>query len=233
MLDASCPIGEATWDSARWSAAAALSAAELVRDNGGFSYALCRPPGHHAQSDAAAGFCYLNNTALAAGELRRDHPRVAVLDIDLHHGNGTQQVFYRRRDIFTVSIHADPVRFYPFFWGAADETGAGDGEGYNLNLPLPRGSGDAVFLAALEQALTALGAFSPGALVIALGLDAFEGDPFGGLQVSTAGFAAIARQVASALPVPTVIVQEGGYLCDDLGANLQAFLGAYAEARGG
>jgi acetoin utilization deacetylase AcuC-like enzyme len=155
--------------------------------------------------------------------LRRVHPRVAILDVDLHHGNGTQAIFYRRGDVLTVSIHADPERFYPFFWGYANETGEQGGEGCNLNLPLPRGSGDDAFLAALDTALHRIGAFDPGAVVVALGLDAFEGDPFGGLRVTTAGFAEIGRRIAT-LQRPTLLVQEGGYLCDALGANLAQFL---------
>jgi acetoin utilization deacetylase AcuC-like enzyme len=172
----------------------------------------------------AGGFCYLNNTAIGAQVLRREYPRVAILDVDLHHGNGTQSIFYARNDVLTVSIHADPTRFYPFFWGYAGEQGEGEGSGFNLNLPLPRGSGDAEFLEALETAIERIRAYSPGALVIALGLDAFEGDPFGGLKISTGGFGAIGETIARGLGLPTLIVQEGGYLCDELGENLSRFL---------
>jgi acetoin utilization deacetylase AcuC-like enzyme len=175
----------------------------------------------------AGGFCYLNNTAIAAQVLRRVHERVAILDVDLHHGNGTQAIFYQRGDVLTVSIHADPERFYPFFWGYANETGAGAGAGCNLNLPLPRGSGDEAYLGVLETALQRIREYAPGALVVALGLDAFEGDPFGGLRVSTRGFSEIARGIAAELPLPTLIVQEGGYLCDELGDNLKSFLGGF------
>ena len=158
--------------------------------------------------------------------------RVAILDVDLHHGNGTQGIFYARPDVLTVSLHADPVRFYPFFWGHADERGEGAGLGYNLNLPLPRKSGDEAFLEALDAGIRRIRSFAPEALVVALGLDAFEGDPFGGLSVTTAGFARIAEAIA-ALGLPTVIVQEGGYLCDALGDNLTAFLTGYAAGVGG
>ncbi|MBN9252701.1 MAG: histone deacetylase family protein, partial [Mesorhizobium sp.] len=144
------------------------------------------------------------------------------------HGNGTQGIFYARPDVLTVSLHADPVRFYPFFWGYADERGEGPGLGYNLNLPLPRKSGDAVFLQALDAAFQRIRAFAPEALVVALGLDAFEGDPFGGLSVSTPGFARIGEAIAG-LGLPTVIVQEGGYLCDALGDNLTAFLTGFGS----
>ncbi len=183
-------------------------------------------PGHHAFADVAGGFCFVNNSAVAAQRLRSKAERVAILDVDLHHGNGTQGIFYARPDVLTVSIHADPVRFYPFFWGHADERGEGAGLGYNLNLPLPRKSGDAEFLASLDTAFRRIEAFAPDALVVALGLDPFEGDPFGGLSVTTGGFGRIAEAIAK-LRLPTVIVQEGGYLCDALGDNLTAFLGGY------
>jgi acetoin utilization deacetylase AcuC-like enzyme len=224
MADAAAPIADGTWESCLWSAWSAVHAAELVLGGERSAYALCRPPGHHAFGDMAGGFCYLNNTAIGAQVLRREHPRVAILDVDLHHGNGTQSIFYARNDVLTVSIHADPSRFYPFFWGYAGEQGEGEGSGFNLNLPLPRGTGDAEFLEALETAIERIRAYSPGALVIALGLDAFEGDPFGGLRISTGGFQVIGEKIAAGLGLPTLIVQEGGYLCDELGENLSRFL---------
>ncbi|GJL90533.1 histone deacetylase family protein [Hyphococcus sp.] len=229
MIDASAPISADTWASAQWSAWSAAHAAQLVLEGERAAYALCRPPGHHANAETAGGFCYLNNSAIAAAALRKTHSRVAILDVDLHHGNGTQDIFYDRSDVLTVSIHADPVRFYPFFWGYADEigNGDGDGEGFNLNLPLPRGADDAAFLAALDVAVKKVSAFNPGALVIALGLDAYEGDPIAGLGVTTSGFAKIGETIASSLSLPTVIVQEGGYPCNELGGNLTSFLGGY------
>jgi acetoin utilization deacetylase AcuC-like enzyme len=223
MADTACPIGPDSWDSIYWSANTAATTATAVLDGARVAYALCRPPGHHAFADMAGGFCFVNNAAVAATILRRKHQRVAIVDVDLHHGNGTQGIFYERPDVLTVSVHADPIRFYPFFWGHAHEMGEGAGRGYNLNLPLPRGSGDAEFLAALDRGLERVRAFAPGAMVIALGLDAFEGDPFGGLSVSTPGFAEIARHLAG-LGLPTAIIQEGGYLCDALGDNLKSFL---------
>lgn len=228
MADTSCPISADTWNSALWSAWSAVEAAEAVIAGAPAAYALCRPPGHHAFVDVAGGFCFLNNSAISAQTLRRQAARVAILDVDLHHGNGTQGVYYARDDVLTVSLHADPERFYPFFWGHADERGEGRGLGYNLNLPLQRKSGDGEFLGALAVALRRIRAFAPEALVIALGLDAFEGDPFGGLSVTTPGFARIGAAIA-ALGLPTVIVQEGGYLCDELGDNLTAFLSGYGN----
>lgn len=229
MADTACPIGPDSWDAIRWSANCAAAAARHVAEGAPCAYALCRPPGHHAFSDLAGGFCYVNNSAVAAALLRQVHARVAIVDVDLHHGNGTQGIFYHRPDVFTLSVHADPIRFYPFFWGHADERGAGPGLGYNLNLPLPRGSRDQAFLDALDRGLESVQAFAPGALVVALGLDAFEGDPFGGLSVTTGGFGQIAARLAR-LRLPTVIVQEGGYLCDALGDNLAAFLAGFETA---
>ncbi|WP_027057148.1 histone deacetylase family protein [Mesorhizobium loti] len=223
MADTACPISCETWQSALWSAWSAVDAAETVMTGAPAAYALCRPPGHHAFADVAGGFCFINNSAVAAQVLRKQAARVAILDVDLHHGNGTQGIFYARPDVLTVSLHADPVRFYPFFWGHAYERGEGPGLGYNFNLPLPRKSADATFLEALEVAFQRIRSFSPDALVVALGLDAFEGDPFGGLSVTTPGFSRIGEAIAK-LQLPTVIVQEGGYLCDELGDNLTAFL---------
>lgn len=223
MADTSCPISEHTFESSCWSAWTAVAAAEAVQAGQSNAYALCRPPGHHAFPDVAGGFCFFNNSAIAAQRLRRTAERVAILDVDLHHGNGTQGVFYRRGDVLTVSLHADPVRFYPFFWGHADERGEGPGLGANYNLPLERKSGDGVFLEALEAAIRRIEAFAPEALVVALGLDASEQDPFGGLSVTTPGFSRIGEAIA-ALRLPTVIVQEGGYLCEALSDNLTAFL---------
>ena len=233
MADASCPIGAETWESAYWSAQAAVAAANAVLAGERHAYALCRPPGHHAGTELAGGFCYLNNVAIAVRRLQAGHPRVAVLDVDLHHGNGTQDIFYADPSVLTVSLHADPVRFYPFFWGHASERGEGAGLGYNDNLPLPRGTGDEEFLAALTRALDRVAAYAPSALMVALGLDAFEGDPFGGLAVTTTGYGRIGEAIGKRLQVPAALVQEGGYLCEALGDNLSAFLGAFVAARGG
>ncbi|MDZ4730392.1 MAG: histone deacetylase family protein [Xanthomonadales bacterium] len=227
MLDTGCPISADTWGSALISAHTAVQGAALLLDEEdrgvSWAYALCRPPGHHAGRDFAAGFCYLNNSAIAAQELLAGFGRVAILDIDVHHGNGTQDIFYQRSDVLTVSLHADPERFYPFFWGHAAERGRGEGLGYNLNIPLPRGSGDKDYLSQLDKALTRIEAFAPGALVVALGLDAHELDPFQGLAITTKGFGKIAERIA-ALELPTLMVQEGGYLSDELGTNLESFL---------
>jgi acetoin utilization deacetylase AcuC-like enzyme len=229
QADTACPISAATWGSAYWSAQTALAAADLVLGGDACAYALCRPPGHHAFADLAGGFCFLNNTAIAAQACVRAGLRPAILDVDLHHGNGTQGIFYARADVLTVSIHADPERYYPFFWGHSHERGEGPGLGANLNLPIPRGTGDDGFLDALAGGLARIRAFAPDVLIVALGLDPFEGDPFGGLAVTTPGFARIGA-AAAGLGLPSVIVQEGGYLCPELGANLQGFLGGFLDA---
>ena len=221
--DTSTPIREGTWRAAMGAASAAAAAARAAW-TGGQAYALCRPPGHHAFGDCAGGFCFLNNTAVAAEVLAAGRTRrVAVVDIDVHHGNGTQGIFYERADVLTVSVHADPGSYFPYYAGYAEERGAGAGAGCNLNLPLAHGSGDGVFLAALDAALARVRAFAPAALVVALGLDASEHDPLGVLKVTTAGFAAAAARLRQ-VGCPTVLVQEGGYLCDALPVNLHAFL---------
>lgn len=229
MGDMACAIGEHTWHAATWSAHVATQAAQLVLDGERVAYALCRPPGHHAYADRANGFTYLNNGAIAAQYLRQKHARVAVLDIDVHHGNGTQGIFWRRKDVLTISLHGDPHFCTPFFTGHRHEVGEGDGMGYNLNLPLPRGTDDEAYLTALATAIATLKAFVPGALVVALGLDAHENDPYRALAVSTQGFARILGEIAK-LGLPTVLVQEGGYLSEDLGLNLVSALGGFEGA---
>lgn len=223
QADTACPIAADTWTSAYWSAQTALAAIDAVLGGERAAYALCRPPGHHAFGDLAGGFCFLNNSAIAAAALLRAGRRPAILDIDVHHGNGTQGIFYARSDVLTVSIHADPVRFYPFFWGHAGERGEGPGLGSNLNLPLPRGTDDAGYLDALDTALARIRAFGTDALVVALGLDTHEDDPFRGFKVTTPGLARIAARIAAA-GIPAAIVQEGGYMQPALGANLTSFL---------
>jgi len=223
IMDFSSAITAETWSSVRTSAFSALTVADLVLNGERAAYALCRPPGHHAYAERAGGFCYLNNAAIVAQHLRQEHARVAILDIDVHHGNGTQEIFYGRPDVLTVSIHGDPANYYPFFYGYGDQRGEGEGEGFNLNLPVPVKSKDDVWQKALGAALQRISDFAPGALVLALGLDAHEADPLAGGAVTTEGFAQMAGMIA-ALKLPTAITQEGGYLTPQLGGNLAAFL---------
>ena len=229
QADTSCPINADTWGSAYWSAQTAISAADLVAGGERAAYALCRPPGHRAFGDMAGGFCFLNNSGIAAQLLRDRGLRPAILDVDVHHGNGTQGLFYDRDDVLTLSIHADPADFYPFFWGHSSERGEGRGRGYNLNLPLPRGTDDAPFLAALQTCLERVHAFGADVLVIALGLDASEDDPFQGFQVTGDGFSRVGEAIARA-GLPTLFVQEGGYISDSLGHNLTCVLGGFTSA---
>jgi acetoin utilization deacetylase AcuC-like enzyme len=226
MQDMACGIGPDTWTAASSATDVAVTAAELVIEGERAAYALCRPPGHHAYRDMAGGHCFINNTAVAAQHLRSVHDRVAVLDIDIHHGNGTQAIFYDRPDVLTISVHADPARFYPFFWGYAHERGEGAGEGANLNLPIPVGSGDDAYVAAVEASARTILAFAPGTLVVALGLDASADGPFGGAKVTADGFRRAGEAIAR-LGLRTLFVQEGGYLSDQLGPNLTAVLGGF------
>jgi acetoin utilization deacetylase AcuC-like enzyme len=226
MQDMACGIGPESWTAIASATDVAVTAAELVAGGERAAYALCRPPGHHAYRDIAGGHCFLNNTAIAAQHLRGVHRRVAILDIDIHHGNGTQAIFYDRADVLTVSVHADPSVFYPFFWGYPHERGADAGEGFNLNLPIPRGAPDAVFLDAIGQSAATIAAFAPGVLVVALGLDAAADDPFGGAKVTTEGFRAAGAAIGR-MGLPTLFVQEGGYLSPALGPNLTAVLGGF------
>lgn len=223
VADLACPIGPHTWRSVLRSAHAAQAAAQTVLDGGGIAYALCRPSGHHAQHARAGGFCYLNNSAIAASTLRRRHARVAVLDIDAHHGDGTQQIFYERADVLTVSTHADPSGYYPWYTGYSHERGTGEGEGCNLNLPLAHGSGNAEFAEALGKAVAAIERFQPQALVLPLGFDTYKDDPISVLKFDMEAFRLAGARVR-ALGLPTVVVQEGGYMVEAIGAALDAFL---------
>lgn len=226
--DAACPIGPGTFAAAAGAAGCARAAA-AVAAQGQDAYALCRPPGHHAYAARAGGHCYVNNSALAAQALRdAGAARVAVLDVDSHHGNGTQGIFWERGDVLTLSVHADPSRYYPWYVGFAGERGAGAGEGANLNLPLAFGSGDAAWLAALDAGLAAIRAFRAEALVVALGFDASAQEPLNALAVTADGFAR-AGQAIGALGLPTAICQEGGYNVGILGALLARFLTGFGR----
>lgn len=223
MADTACPVGKHTWSAACASANAALSGAQCLVDGDRAAYALCRPPGHHAYADMAGGFCFLNNVAIAAEHLLPRFPKVAILDIDVHHGNGTQGIFYQRRDVLTLSTHTDPTSFYPFHWGHANETGEAEGEGYNINLPLPMGASGDLLINAVENAQEKISAFNPDALLVALGLDTSEEDPLQGMMLKTTDFARLGAIIA-AMALPTLYVQEGGYLSTSLSDNLASFL---------
>ena len=218
-FDTSTPIAERTWEAAYWSAQTALAAADSVIGGERSAFALCRPPGHHGGRDYLGGYSYLNNAAIAAEHAVTAGKRVAILDVDYHHGNGTQDIFTSREDVAYVSIHADPATDYPYFWGHADESG-----GNILNLPLPRGTEWSTFEPALMKALEWTARHDPQLLVVSFGADTFEGDPISHFGLKTSDYAPMARRIAS-LGLPTVIVMEGGYAVEALGANVAEFLG--------
>ncbi len=217
--DAGTPFTSGTWVAAREGAHCSLSAAQAVLAGDRAAFALSRPPGHHAGADFFGGYCFLNNAALAAQHLRNaGMHKVAVLDVDYHHGNGTQAIFYDRPDVYFASIHGDPRTEYPFYLGHADETGTGAGLGANLNLPLPRGTDYATWAQALETALAGIAKFGADALVVSLGMDTFEGDPISGFKLTTQDYLRLGERLARA-GLPTVFVFEGGYAVDAVGVN--------------
>ncbi len=222
LADGSCPVGEHTWTAAYRSAQSALSAADALLDGEQTAYAVCRPPGHHARRDAAGGFCYLNNAAIAVEALKARFPRIAILDPDMHHGQGLQEIFYHRDDVLYVSIHGDTTNFYPVVTGHSDERGEGAGEGYNINLPMPHGSSEDVFFGRLGEAVDAIGLYQPDALVVTLGFDIHERDPQAKVAVSSPGFGRLGRTVAD-LGLPVLVVQEGGYYLEGLEENTRQF----------
>ncbi len=223
-LDSSNPIVAGTYEAARWSVDVALTAVDLVLGGETAAYGLCRPPGHHAAAAMAGGYCFFNNAAIAAQAIvEATGEPVAILDVDVHHGNGTQQIFWRREDVVYVSLHSDPRRLYPFFLGHADERGEGPGRGANLNLPQPRRADDETYLTALDRALERI-ADAPGSvLVVSLGFDTFHLDPIGDLALTTRAYHEMGRRVA-ALGRRLVILQEGGYHLPTLGENALAWL---------
>ncbi len=224
-----CSIGPATWTAALESAAIAQTAARLVADGERSAFALCRPPGHHATRDQFGGYCYLNNAAAAAQRLRsRGCERVGILDIDYHHGNGTQDIFYERGDVVFASVHCDPIEQFPFFLGHADETGEGAGAGTNHNYPLPRGTGLEQWMAAFESALVDLERAGIEALVVSLGLDTYKHDPISDFELDTSDYPVIGARLA-AVGLPTVFVMEGGYATAELGVNVVGVLQGFDD----
>jgi acetoin utilization deacetylase AcuC-like enzyme len=221
-FDTSTPIGAGTWEAAYWGAQSALSALADLLDGEHAAFAFCRPPGHHAGCDYLGGYSYLNNAAIAAeAALAAGKRSVAILDVDYHHGNGTQDIVAGRDDIRFASIHADPRMDYPFYWGHADES-----QGNILNLPLPRGADWARYLPALIQALDWIDKAAPELLIVSYGADTYAGDPISHFRLATSDYPKMARRIAS-LGLPTLIVMEGGYALDALGANVAAFLGGF------
>ena len=220
-IDTFTPLNASAYKAARRSVDCALTGAESLLDGNRVAYALVRPPGHHAEYETFGGFCYFNSSAIAANHLSR-HGRVVLLDIDYHHSNGAQDIFYRRSDVLTISIHGHPRRTYPYFSGFEDEKGADEGEGFNLNLPLPENIDGERYRKTLREALGRIRRFAPQFLVLALGLDTAKGDPTGSFTLLARDFHDNGRLIGD-LRLPTLVVQEGGYKTQTLGINARHF----------
>ncbi|MFT3988246.1 histone deacetylase family protein [Aestuariivirga sp.] len=223
-------ITAGTWGAAKASAAVAQTAQKLVSGGAPHAFALCRPPGHHAHDDLFGGYCFLNNAAIAAEGFRASGARkVAILDVDVHHGNGTQDIFYQRNDVLFISLHGAPEYTYPYFLGYADEKGEGPGEGFNINYPIPPGGAYDVWGAALEDACTKIAAYKPDVLIVSLGVDTFKLDPISPLKLEHEDFTTYGGRIAR-LKLPTLIVMECGYAVEAIGINtvnvLEGFLNA-------
>ena len=222
--DCGTPVAVGTWETVYWSAQSALSALSHVLGGAQHAFAFSRPPGHHAGRDYMGGYSYLNHTAICAEEaLKGGAARVAVLDVDYHHGNGTQDIFFDRDEVLTVSLHADPSTDYPFYWGHADEIGTGQGAGRNINLPMPRGTTWSDYALVLERALEQVQTFKPDLLIVPFGADTYAHDPISFFGIETSEYTNMSEMIA-ALNLPTLICMEGGYAVEALGANVAAFL---------
>ena len=228
-FDTATPITRGTWSAAREAVNVALSAAECIASGDLRAFALTRPPGHHASFDVFGGYCYLNNVAIAAQWFSDRGNRVAILDVDYHHGNGTQSIFYARDDVLFVSLHADPTFAYPHFLGFSDETGEEAGEGANLNIPLGKGTDWSLYAEALAHGIARVKAFAPDMLLVSLGLDTFEDDPIARFALKKDDYLRLGEAIAVA-HLPTLFLFEGGYKVDALGEItvnvLEAFEGA-------
>ena len=223
-------ISGGTWEAALASAQVALTGAKLVQDGARTAFSLCRPPGHHAAQDMFGGYCFLNNAAIAAQSMRdAGAKRVAILDVDFHHGNGTQAIFYDRDDVLFLSLHGDPEDAFPYFLGGADETGDGAGKGFNVNYPLPPGCPYAKWAEALDDALRQIAGFAPDAVVVSLGVDTFERDPISFFKLTSDDFTDYGRRLAG-MGLPTLFVMEGGYAVAEIGVNTVNVLDGFESA---
>lgn len=229
-FDAGTPITSGTWRAATSSVNVALTAQDLIFQGERAVFALCRPPGHHASSDCYGGYCFFNNAAIAAQAFRdAGAERVAILDVDYHHGNGTQAIFYTRQDILFVSLHADPAYEYPFFFGYADESGIEEGAGYNQNYPLPLGTNWTAYQESLKDAISGIARYNPDVLVVSLGVDTFKKDPICQFQFHQEDYLRLGEAIAT-IKKPTLFVMEGGYAIDELGSNLVNVLQGFESA---
>jgi acetoin utilization deacetylase AcuC-like enzyme len=228
-FDGGAPFVKGTWEAIKSSCDVALTAAALVNNGERSAFALCRPPGHHAGDAFMGGYCYINNAGVVAQWFRdRGAARVSILDIDYHHGNGTQQIFYPRADVQVLNLHGDPMVEYPYFLGHADEKGAGEGEGFNVNYPMPFGTTFEQWSAALEDACSNLAAYRPDVIVVSLGVDTFEKDPISQFKLKSADYPKIGRRIAK-LGLPTLFVMEGGYAVEEIGINAVGVLTGFEE----
>jgi acetoin utilization deacetylase AcuC-like enzyme len=229
-MDSGTPLTAGSWEAAYWGAQATLTALDEVLAGARAAYCLTRPPGHHAAADAFGGYCFINNAAVAAQAARdAGQPRVAILDVDYHHGNGTQSIFYERADVFYASLHGDPQTEFPFFLGHADETGSGAGQGFNANFPLPVGVANAVWFETLDLALARLRDFAPTLLIVSLGVDTYGADPISHFKLDEPEFRELGRRITT-FGVPTLFVQEGGYATEAIGRNVVAVLQGFEQA---
>lgn len=218
-MDAGVPITAGTWEAVRTSANLALTGMEAISSGAASAFALCRPPGHHAAAEYMGGYCYLNNAAIAAqGFIANGAKRVAVIDVDYHHGNGTQSIFYDRADVLFISLHGDPKNSYPYFLGHRDEQGRGAGTGFNHNYPLPHGTDWNSYRSALADACARLAAYAPDAIVVSLGVDTFKDDPISQFKLESEDYLRMGEVIAG-VGKPTLFVMEGGYMVDDIGLN--------------
>lgn len=229
-FDAGASFVEGTWEAIKSSYEVALTAAGLVKAGERAAFALCRPPGHHAGSGFMGGYCYINNASVAAQWYRdQGAAGVAVLDVDYHHGNGTQEIFYQRDDVMVLNLHGDPMTEYPFFLGHEDERGEGRGEGFNHNYPMPAGTGFDMWSAALDDACGKLSAFAPEVLVVSLGVDTFEKDPISQFKLKSSDYPKIGQRIAK-LGLPTLFVMEGGYAVEEIGINAVGVLTGFEDS---
>ncbi|MDH1107265.1 histone deacetylase family protein [Pseudomonas otitidis] len=229
-FDTEAPITPGTWQAVYSSAQVALTAQDHMRQGARTAFALCRPPGHHAGSDFMGGYCFFNNAAIVTQAfLDQGAKRVAILDVDYHHGNGTQELFYTRNDVLFASIHGDPLVEYPYFLGHADERGEGAGEGFNVNYPLPHGTAWDGWSAALEDACQRIAAYAPDALVISLGVDTYKDDPISQFKLDSPDYLRMGQRIA-ALGLPTLFIMEGGYAVEAIGVNAVNVLQGYEGA---
>lgn len=223
-------ISDGTWEASVAAKDVVLTGAQALLQGEKAVFSLCRPPGHHAAYDLYGGYCFLNNVAIAAQYLRDQGSRkVAILDVDYHHGNGTQDIFYGRDDVYFLSLHGAPEEEYPYFWGYADETGEGQGDGYTVNYPLPKGTSFATWRGCLEDALQKIADYAPDHLLVSLGVDTFENDPISSFKLASDDFTTYGKLIGQA-NLPTLFVMEGGYDIDEVGLNTLNVLQGFEQA---